>query len=61
MPGNEPHQPRISDPNQIDVLWMPISALSELPVVPSVGAQLATALESKMTTGNLFIDNIALL
>ena len=60
-PGNEPQQPRISDPNQIDVLWMPISALGELPVIPAVGAQLANALESRMTTGNLFINDSSLL
>lgn len=61
LPGNEPNQPRISDPNQIDILWMPINALDTLPVIPALGAQLSNALESKMTTGNLFLNDISLL
>ena len=56
MPGNKPQQPMISDPNQIDVLWMPLDSLGELPVIPAIVPQLQRALESRMATGNLFID-----
>lgn len=58
MPGAKPSQPIISDPNQIDVLWMPLDALEDLPVIPAIGPQLQRALESRMATGNLFIDTI---
>lgn len=58
MPGNKPQQPLISDPNQIDVLWMPLDSLEELPVIPAIAPQLQRALETRMATGNLFIDAI---
>ncbi|MEE4194572.1 MAG: NUDIX domain-containing protein [Anaerolineae bacterium] len=59
MPGNKPQQPLISDPNQIDVLWMPLDVLDELPLIPAIAPQLNRALESRMATGNLFIDSIS--
>lgn len=59
MPGNKPEQPLISDPNQIDVLWMPLDSLDELPIIPAIAPQLQRALESKTATGNLFVDPIS--
>jgi 8-oxo-dGTP diphosphatase len=59
MPGNKPQQPLISDPNQIDVLWMPLDTLEDLPVIPAIGPQLKRALESRMATGNLFLDTVS--
>jgi hypothetical protein len=59
MPGNKPQQPLIADPNQIDVLWMPLDSLDELPVIPAIAPQLQRALETRTTTGNLFIDSIS--
>lgn len=56
MPGNKPQQPLVSDPNQIDVLWMPLDVLDDLPIIPAIAPQLHRALESRTTTGNLFID-----
>ena len=58
MPGNQPEQPLVSDPNQIDVLWMPLSSLDDLPVIPAIGSRLNQALQSRMATGNLFIDAV---
>ena len=58
MPGNKPQQPLVSDPDQIDVLWMPLDSLEDLPVIPAIGPQLYRSLESRVATGNLFIDAI---
>ncbi|NSW51273.1 MAG: NUDIX domain-containing protein [Anaerolineae bacterium] len=56
QPGSEPQMPRIADPNQIDVVWLPIDALDDIPVLPVVGKELAKALETQQATGNLFLN-----
>lgn len=54
--NSEPQMPRIADPNQIDVVWLPIDALDDIPVLPVIGKELAKALESQHATGNLFLN-----
>lgn len=57
-PESDPQQPPVSDPNQIDVLWMPLDSLEDLPVIPAIAPQMQQALQSRSATGNLFIDSI---
>jgi len=55
--GKEPQMPKIPDPNQIDVTWLPLHALDELPVLPVIGKELQNSLNIKINTGNLFLNS----
>ena len=55
-PGPEPQMPKISDPNQIDVVWLPLRALNDLPIIPVIGKELQKALDIKINTGYLFLN-----
>ena len=55
-PGSEPHLPATSDPNQVDVCWVPLTELKHAPLLPQVGAQLEQALAHRLSDAFIIED-----
>lgn len=50
--------PRPTDANQINVVWMPLNALEELPMKPAIASQLKNAIDQKKTAGSILIETV---
>ncbi|MBN2047747.1 MAG: NUDIX domain-containing protein [Anaerolineaceae bacterium] len=56
LPDQVAQLPRHPDPNQVDVTWVKLGTLKNLPVIPNIGDELARSLRSRSATGNLFLN-----
>jgi 8-oxo-dGTP diphosphatase len=52
--GSEPRMPKTPDPNQIALRWIPLNALSGVPLLPRIANELLQALEHPHQVDPLF-------